>query len=1526
MAVSNTQTLWNPRTGQPTVVPAGGAQAASLIQQGYLGSPPANAPAPVSQPIVQPVSQSSPSGVPLNLPGAYMLPGASASTPWAYGSPLPAGATPIYEPKTIQVAGPLSPTYYTPTPTGYQVIPTPLSAPSPAPLAPTPMPTPLNIMGAYTGALQPVGTLQGGVVPTPTPTYPPYTPTTPTPQPAPTPTPAGSLGQPSPQGVALVNIPGLPSPILMPLSQAKASGLSYQVITPTPQQLATAIPTLTNQQQAINALAPYKTADNKYNLMTIAQAIRDNPALAKSAMTAFPDQDWIYLEYAAKPEIAIDLWMKLKPSAQDFYRPVRQATDINEYARLLGESQSNDPIVAMNAKWQLASISGVGRAKVSPDVYAALGATGKAYTEPYVGGIRGDIAKVLTAWETEKASLPAISQYIISAGEFGLAVLVPGVGMPLLAVSAVAPTLGRSIIGQKPGVMEIASDTAMVALATLAHTAPTITNRLPGLAGKATIGTVQGAAIGTFATNIGLNWDNMSPGDKVLNIGMMVAIPLGKAAKSGFDTVNKQITTLTTKGGILPAALKVGKMDVAYVEVPDIFKGYEGRIADIIRTESPKNQTSAIRAILNPESQVKFDQYIKLGSEISSLKIPDTLVNKTVDFSNVEAIKGKSDVANAIKGFLQNNARDIYTYGSTARVQQLEGIGLKVPGDFDFLIKSNSRMTPSQVAQKLGEYIQSNTSGHSIEVNGAKIKVDGIDISDIHIEGYAGKNPFGWPTTMEPVIIDGVAFGDIRALLYDLMKPPTTPGIGKAAGLLGPEVAEPFPRGRIGETVFGTIPERAKDITAFNLAMKGIADSITTTQPELSKSIINSLYEIQTTPTGKPLPILADTEAKARFLDMVAKVQQQVLEKGIDATITDPQSGTTLMRVASPASQVEQGLLYHATRDYTPYLSSSKEQGYVEIGKLLGNEKAMREQLFTSPDAAFDRLLEIGGGTLPEKAAIIVLRTTPTDFKTALVGSPFRFELSSDGKPIVYDERVIPTGAKIYSTNPTDLSLSKTGISEGAIGETVTYYPRTKTPISMLWFNTESAKVANFEVPTLTQIRAMNWLAFKSMVASLAHPHIAKNIEFTWGDTKGVKGSLVEFYRDTFELKTKSPDEVRTIISKESTTLAKEAVDNLTSKGKLENISREKTQELIDEEVERIITDRVDSVMKNQDVMKTLAKESGESVASSYVINVRDLLTNMSKISTLPIMTASTPTISPTIKESIISGTVESMTPSEIPITKPPSIMLETVAPTPTEAIPPRIASPSLTTTPLPTKTIPPVETILPPTETIPPPTSLAITPPTTKIIPPTPTTITPPPTTPIKTTIITPTIETITPPPTTPTETITTTITPSITPPTRLRQTPPILLPIPIETKGKEISQQRWYKKDGLVAWQQGSIRQGRNLEIVWHLYWFPYEEENQDTWVDNTPPEGAMVVDTHKAAQTIQLLKGTAPEGTKRVNVGAVNALVTGTGGKEVSLRFESTKKQKGYTNASIRGSRKYAKAKVARQRKVESGMQIW
>jgi len=139
-----------------------------------------------------------------------------------------------------------------------------------------------------------------------------------------------------------------------------------------------------------------------------------------------------------------------------------------------------------------------------------------------------------------------------------------------------------------------------------------------------------------------------------------------------------------------------------------------------------------------------------------------------------------------------------------------------------------------------------------------------------------------------------------------------------------------------------------------------------------------------------------------------------------------------------------------------------------------------------------------------------------------------------------------------------------------------------------------------------------------------------------------------------------------------------------------------------------------------------------------------------------------------------------------------------------------------------------------------------------------------------------------------------------------------PKLLPIPPpRLKSKDITQEKWYGQEGLVGWQQGEIMQGKNLEIVWHLYWYPYDEDCQDTWIDNTPPLGAMVINTNRASQTIQLLKGTAPVGTKSVNMGIVNAMVTGVGEKQVSLRFERSHKAKG---------------DIQLAKKIETGLSMW
>ncbi len=1150
-------------------------------------------------------------------------------------------------------------------------------------------------------------------------------------------------------------------------------------------------------------------------------------------------------------------------------------------------------------------------------------------------------ADTVASLEVVKSTFPAPVQYGIIAGELALSWVAPPIGMPLMAAEAVIPTIAKASVGEKVGAMEIATDTAMTALAVLTHTSPAIVRALPGVAGKVTVGAIEGGAIATMGTNIGLNWKQMPTADKIINIGMMVALPVTKGLKWGVDTIKAQVDTLTTKGGILPTALKTGGQDLAYVEVPDIFKGVEGQVADIIRTKPLDQQSIAIRGLLNPESQIKFDAYMKQADVIRDLKLPDTLTNKTVDFSNVKVIEGKTDVADGIKDWLRDNADDVYVYGSTARVQQLKGISdIKSPNDFDFLIREGSKLTPEEAVQGLADYVRRSASSADVKVEGTKLIIDGVDVADVHIEGYAGKSPFGWPTISKPKIIDGVAFGDTKQLLYDLMKPPTTPGVGESAGLLFPSAKEPFPRGKVGEYTFGTIPARTKDIMAFNVAMNGIADTIAKTNPELAKSIRDNLYTIQTTPSGHPLLEAAtDAEAKTRFLDLVSSVQKDVLDKGIDATAIDPVSGGTLIRIASPASKVTRGVLYTATRDITPFADAAK-QGYFEVGKLLGvksgeltvptdveftrkvyttelgnikgqelvdkiaeiygleskpvegfnllerfvvmrdvlgmydpktgeialnnmkdsgvilhelthpeiaknitsgtlrelesiaglpresidakltgftalksspeaqqianafdelatieyskrvsafdapgyrqsildgldalgekikikdlrtkidnlaqqyvdslnpkfketivlpemegsisggrigldangepivNENgyvnvkspsgkdlwitksnadviartvasgtdagkyitftmetkdAPRSQLFTSPDAAFDFLLEREAGVLPEKAGIIAIRTTASDIaKPDVVGGPFRYERDAQGNVIVYDERILSGGTKAYSTRPTDLSLSGKGFTDGATGETLTYYPRTKTPVPMLWFATDSAKVLDLGAPTLTEVRAMNWLAFKGMIGDLLHPHITKDVSFAWGDTKGVKGSLLNFYRDTYKWKGKSETEIRDAVNHETDALAKEAIDNLRASGKLEKVSPEDAQGLIDDEVGRIIDDRVTNVLNNSKVMGELSKQSGESIVGSYAFDVKSLLDGLGKVAF-----GQAPSVSPTpvTRLGIVTGEKGNsvLTLDGKPITKDGiAAVLSTVSPTQLSAI-----------------------------------------------------------------------------------------------------------------------------------------------------------------------------------------------------------------------------------------------------------------
>ena len=109
---------------------------------------------------------------------------------------------------------------------------------------------------------------------------------------------------------------------------------------------------------------------------------------------------------------------------------------------------------------------------------------------------------------------------------------VPIVGMPLTAAEMIAQTSAKASTGQKVSGMEIGVDTASVVASALG--VPGVSTMLgpePTLA-------LQAGVFGTFGANIGMNYSKMTPDERALNIGMLVApILAGPAIHAGENVV-----------------------------------------------------------------------------------------------------------------------------------------------------------------------------------------------------------------------------------------------------------------------------------------------------------------------------------------------------------------------------------------------------------------------------------------------------------------------------------------------------------------------------------------------------------------------------------------------------------------------------------------------------------------------------------------------------------------------------------------------------------------------------------------------------------------------------------------------------------------------------------------------------------------------------------------------------------------------------------------------------------------------------
>jgi hypothetical protein len=172
-------------------------------------------------------------------------------------------------------------------------------------------------------------------------------------------------GQALPPGAVIV-IPPKTIQVKGPSLPPNIEGITPEgnIVLPSGQVIA---PPVSNTPSILN---PFKSGDS-YNLLDIVQA--GTPGQILMAKQTWPDQDWNYLEYAARPIWDISTkegfaaYNKLTTEKQQLFRPVMDVT-IDQYARMTDREKL--------------SVKSIVAKEVSPEVYSKLGPGTKGYATP----------------------------------------------------------------------------------------------------------------------------------------------------------------------------------------------------------------------------------------------------------------------------------------------------------------------------------------------------------------------------------------------------------------------------------------------------------------------------------------------------------------------------------------------------------------------------------------------------------------------------------------------------------------------------------------------------------------------------------------------------------------------------------------------------------------------------------------------------------------------------------------------------------------------------------------------------------------------------------------------------------------------------------------------------------------------------------------------------------------------------------------------------------------------------------------
>jgi hypothetical protein len=226
--------------------------------------------------------------------------------------------------------------------------------------------------------------------------------------------------------------------------------------------------------------------------------------------------------------------------------------------------------------------------------------------------ISNAFASSVSRFNYEFAKLPEIAQ-------IGM-VFVPEIGMPLMAGQMVSTTIAKATTGQKVTALEIAVDAAATALAVLTHI-PVKT-----LPAKLTAKTIEVGAVGTFATQFAVSYEDMSVKDRYINGAMMLIPAIGWSAG-----LRKAIKTKALEGST-EAPIKVAERQKAILDkVIQVNK-------DII------NETTIKDPEIRKQAEIKADAMQKNVSEYADTAFELAQTRKAISDMGLAKSKGELDI------------------------------------------------------------------------------------------------------------------------------------------------------------------------------------------------------------------------------------------------------------------------------------------------------------------------------------------------------------------------------------------------------------------------------------------------------------------------------------------------------------------------------------------------------------------------------------------------------------------------------------------------------------------------------------------------------------------------------------------------------------------------------------------------------------------------------------------------------------------------------------------------------------------